>query len=219
MNEIVILIISMIMMPILYFGGLMLSKSSFSEEENINRKPFHSIWEILTLTVSELLIIKLWYSNIYKTESKLYFAMLFIALALITTICITDIWEHIVSNRLLLIGLCLGLLIIGIYFLADMKTAVGFLTGAAIGFVFCLLCFGMVYLATKGGLGAGDVKLCVLLGLIMTDKFVVKTLLYACIVSALYSIFMLIRKKLDRHSSFPFVPFIYIGMAITIILG
>ena len=215
----IILVLSLLLFPALYFLGMRISRQSFEKEENKLKKPISSVWEIIVFCSAELLTAKLWFRFIYETDDKLLFSMLFLALSLTAVVCVTDLRENLVSNKLLLLYLSLFVIITGIFFLRDIDAATEFLKSAAVGFVFCLLCFGVVYLVTRGGLGAGDVKLVILLGYAMTERYIVKALLLGCLISAVYSIYMLIRKKLTRHSAYPFVPFIYAGVALSIILS
>ena len=93
------------------------------------------------------------------------------------------------------------------------------LASMIIGFIFCVVSFGLSYILSRGSLGSGDVKLAVLLGIFLTGEYVVGTIFYGCIMSALFSIVQLYRKKLTRKDAIPFVPFLYIGLIITYLVG
>ncbi len=214
-----ILILSICLIPIIYIAGIVISKGSFALETNTGKKPLRSVTEIVLLVVSILLSIKLWYSFIISTNDKLSFAMFYLSLILVFIVSVTDIWENLVSNRVLLIFLCIFVLILGVFFFVSEASTIEYLKGSAIGIVFSVLCFGVVYLATKGGLGAGDVKLALVISFAIRDTYAIKVFFFGCVAAAIYSVTMLVRKKLSRHSTFPFVPFIFIGMGLAIILG
>ena len=70
-----------------------------------------------------------------------------------------------------------------------------------------------------GCLGAGDVKLALVMGLYLTGEYVVGAVFYGCIASAAYSLVQLARKKLSRKDTIPFVPFLYLGLIIRYLVG
>ena len=68
-------------------------------------------------------------------------------------------------------------------------------------------------------MGAGDVKLSLLMGLYLSVEYVVGAIVYGCLVGAVYSIVQLLRKKLSRKDMIPFVPFLYAGLIIRYLIG
>ena len=68
-------------------------------------------------------------------------------------------------------------------------------------------------------MGAGDVKLALVMGLYLTGEYVVGAVFYGCIASAAYSLVQLARKKLSRKDTIPFVPFLYLGLIIRYLVG
>ena len=134
--------------------------------------------------------------------------------AFMTVFCMTDYWERIVPNRLLLILLFLLILYLGFLGIRDMDAVMGLLVPMVLGFVFCAVSFGLGYLLSHGSMGAGDVKLSLVMGLSLTGSYVVGTVLYGCIAAAAFSLVQLMRKKLTRKDTIPFVPFLYLGLVI-----
>ncbi|WP_034448917.1 prepilin peptidase [Butyrivibrio sp. AE2032] len=72
---------------------------------------------------------------------------------------------------------------------------------------------------TKGGLGAGDIKLYAALGFLCGANMAVFSLFFALIVSALVSLILLISKKKKLRDSFPLGPFVCFGFGLSIILS
>lgn len=72
---------------------------------------------------------------------------------------------------------------------------------------------------TRGGLGAGDIKLYAALGFLCGVNTVVFALFFALVLSAVLSIILLILKKKKFRDSFPMGPFVCLGCGLTIILS
>lgn len=89
------------------------------------------------------------------------------------------------------------------------------LMGALIG----ILVFGICYLVSRGGMGAGDVKLMAVLGFYVGRSVIMSVMILAVLSSAIYSIVNLIRKKTSLKAEIPFAPFIMIGTILAMALG
>ena len=86
------------------------------------------------------------------------------------------------------------------YFLA----AVG-----AVGFL------GLLYLITKGkGMGLGDVKLAVFMGLFLGGQKTILAFYVAFVIGALVSLILMIFKKANRKTLIPFGPFLILGILV-----
>lgn len=205
--------------PILYWGILQWYMPDFSEEKNKERKLFKTIPEFLVLIASEAAAIKIWHSYTTETITSITFTLLYIVLVIMTILCMIDFWEKIVPNKILLMLIAAGIMAIGFHGVGDMEVVINIIPSVILGFIFCLIAFGTVYIISKGSLGSGDVKLAMLLGVFLTGEYVVKTIFYGCLISALFSMVQLLRKKISRKDELPFVPFLYIGLIITYIVG
>lgn len=88
--------------------------------------------------------------------------------------------------------------------------------------IFALVVGLLLFIAaklTKGGLGAGDIKLFTALTFMCGLQSVFFTLLFSLLASALFSIVLLILKKKKLRDCFPMAPFILFGFGLTIILS
>lgn len=80
------------------------------------------------------------------------------------------------------------------------------------GFLMGGLLLLVVAMATKGGVGGGDIKLCALLGIIAGPQGILLTLLIAAALAMTAGgIFRLVTK--EKLQSIPFVPFLAVGFS------
>lgn len=89
------------------------------------------------------------------------------------------------------------------------------IAGAIIGFVIIFL----IIILSKGGMGAGDLKLFTILGIVLGFKGVLLTFFLATLFGALVSIILLLSGKVNRKTPVPFGPFICIAACITYFYG
>jgi leader peptidase (prepilin peptidase)/N-methyltransferase len=88
--------------------------------------------------------------------------------------------------------------------------------GAVFGFVF----FEFLILVTRGkGIGMGDVKLALPLGLLFGWPDIIPVIMYAFILGALVGIFLIISKKTTMKGALPFGPFLAFGAAFIFFCG
>ncbi len=113
-------------------------------------------------------------------------------------------------RKLSLIVLLSGVLPLAAGFLCEREIHIILLAaGAAVGVIFVI-----ISRVTEDSFGYGDSILIVITGGFLGFWNILSLLAAAFSMAALFSIFMLIRKKFHRKSSFPFVPFLtaaYIG--------
>ena len=213
------IIAGMILLPIIYTALLLWCRMDFKNPENRSGKPLHSLAETVVIAVSEAAVFRVWYMGGMEGFHDLQFTLLYVMLAGLTLFCVTDLREWVVPNKVLLLLLLLFVLILGVYGLADMDTVTEKLPAVVSGLLFTVICFGLGYLLSRKSMGAGDVKLALVMGLYMTGEYVVGAVLYGCLAGAAYAILQLTRKKLSRNDAIPFVPFLYMGTVIRYWMG
>lgn len=209
----------MILMPLLYWGSMMLYRSSFQEEKNQNRTPLRSLPEIIVMSAAEIALVRIWYALGRCTITDMTFELLFVMLTAMTVLCMTDYWERVVPNRILLLLLLLFIIILGLQGVRDMSVVMSALPSVVLGLLFCMISFGLGYLISHRNMGAGDVKLALIMGLYLTGEYVVGAIFYGCVISAVFSVVQLSRKKLSRKDMIPFVPFLYAGLIARYLVG
>jgi leader peptidase (prepilin peptidase)/N-methyltransferase len=89
------------------------------------------------------------------------------------------------------------------------------LLGAAIGGVL----FGLIYLLWKGGMGAGDIKLALMLGAFLTYPLVIPWFLLSFLVGAVGGIVGMAVFKLKGKSAIPFGPYMAVAALIVAFWG
>ncbi len=217
--EYITLAAGMILMPCLYSGALLLCRPSFKEDKNKKSPPFGTAAEYAVMLSSELAFIRIWLALGKCSLGDLRFQLLYVMLTAMAVLCVTDLKERIVPNRLLLVLIFLFIILFGRQSILDMDEALGMLPSIVLGLLFCMISFGMGYLLSHGSMGAGDIKLSLVMGLYLTGEYVVGAVLYGCIAGAVFSIVQLCRKKLTRKDTIPFVPFLFIGVIIRYLIG
>lgn len=87
-------------------------------------------------------------------------------------------------------------------------------SGIVAPIVGCLLCGLFLLLGnklSKGGIGAGDVKLLAVMGFVLGAYAVFTTLIFALIVCSIFAATVMITGKMTIRQSVPFGPFLYVG--------
>lgn len=142
------------------------------------------------------------------SAAELLFLWLFCCLLVLQSIL--DYHYQLLADELtLLLGLA-GLVYSGLF--ADLASS---LLGGAAGLGILLL----VYLASRGGMGFGDVKLAAALGLWLGSGKVFTGLLLAFVLGGLTGTALLLMQAKDRQSAIAFGPFLCIGAACALFYG
>lgn len=96
----------------------------------------------------------------------------------------------------------------------------------AVGILECVITaiVGMLFLLaasklTRGGIGYGDIKLLGAVAFLCGLRAFIYSLLLGMIVCALFAIALLILKKKKMKDELPLAPFIFVGFAVSILLG
>ena len=98
------------------------------------------------------------------------------------------------------------------YWMSIAISAIGGFLIAGGMFLFC-------YIITKGGIGAGDVKLFSVLGLYTGSGAIFSVIFLTVLFAAVYNSINLLRKKTDLKQEIPFAPFIFWGSVVAMLLG
>jgi len=153
------------------------------------------------------------------TNNLVDFAKLLFLCPLLACAALTDLCLRIVPNLLIAIGLSIRLIcyvLEFVFYRGQFKALlISDLIGFGIGFGLLLI----VSLITKHGLGFGDVKLFGVIGLMASGWGTFSILFASLVLSALTSIALLAAKRKDRKGTIPFVPFVFAGYLITVLLA
>lgn len=139
-----------------------------------------------------------------------------VMLVLMSIFAFIDKEKSEVPDSLLSISLLLWVVMVGGYIVVYREEGIALLLfslgGALLGGLIFLIC----YLVTKGQVGGGDVKLSFIMGLFLTIERILPAIIYGTLICSICSIILLIMKKTTLKSSIPLVPFLHIGVCITL---
>lgn len=166
--------------------------------------PKYLLFELLTaclFTISPIVV---------GWSKELLIALLLISLVIIVSI--SDLHKMLIPNKvLLLFGMTTFIVRLFIPTIPWWDAYVGALLG-----------FGLLYLiavVSKGGIGGGDIKLFAVLGLFVGVKGVLLTLFLATFLGMLFSLVLIIMRKLKHKQPMPFAPFIGLASLISYTYG
>ncbi len=143
-------------------------------------------------------------------EAELFIAILFVSMSMI--IFVSDLHYMLIPNKILLFFLPLFIIVRLVYPLTPWWTTI---IGALIGFVLV----AVIILASRGGMGAGDMKLLAILGIVLGVEKVLLTFLLACFGGALIGIILLGFGQIKQRQPIPFAPFILLASMIAYFYG
>jgi len=133
-------------------------------------------------------------------------------IAIFTVIFFIDLEQGIIPNRV--IYPAAGVAVLLSLFLPE----VGLLRALIGGILGFGLIFG-IYLAARGGMGSGDVKLAGLIGLAAGFPAVVPSLLLACLGGGITTFILLGLRRKQRKDPVPFGPFLAVGALAGLLWG
>ena len=187
-------------------------------------------WRVLIVEVSGGLIFALSYWRFAASIEPDNYAALFITAfwGCIFLVIIFIDWERkLILNRITYPAAIVALIILGIEtllpeieilgernFVPDTVILSG-LVGGAIGFMF----FFIVFIINPRGMGMGDIKLALLIGLVTGFPLVIPGLLIGIIIGGIAAIVLLMFKLKARKDVIPYGTFLAIGPIITLFWG
>jgi prepilin signal peptidase PulO-like enzyme (type II secretory pathway) len=131
---------------------------------------------------------------------------------------VTDIKVHLIPNRVLMVLFLLWIAVEGVYLITEIENGFSLLCRSLVGAFIGGIIFFLCYLLSKGQLGAGDVKLAFIMGLFLTGERIIGAIFYGTVLCCFFSIVQLIRKKLTLKDGVPLVPFMYMGVLVTLFI-
>lgn len=152
-------------------------------------------------------------------KSIIELALSFMLLWGMGVLTVTDYKKKIVPNKILLIILILWAVITAGSLIISVDLTLAMLTQSAIGGAVGGGMFLLSFLITKGQMGAGDVKLAFLLGLYLGAPRVLMAALIGTVLCFLFSMTMVLLKKMKLKDTVPMVPFLAIGVWIILLIS
>ena len=124
-----------------------------------------------------------------------------------------------IPNKILLAMLAARTVILTIEWLLVPSMGMALLISSIIGMLLGGGMFLLAHFLSRGGVGMGDVKLFAVIGWYVGGSSVMPLVFLTAVVSAVYSIVMLILKKVKLKEEIPFAPFVLAGTILTMALG
>ncbi|WP_461180688.1 prepilin peptidase [Virgibacillus kimchii] len=143
-------------------------------------------------------------------QMELVTSLLLVSMLMI--ILVSDLKYMVIPNKVLLFFLPL-LIIMRI--IVPLETWYSSIAGALTGFFLLTL----IILVSRGGMGAGDMKLFVLLGLLLGMDKLLLAFFLSCLLGAVIGVLLIIVKRVQRKQPVPFGPFIAIASLISYFYG
>lgn len=141
---------------------------------------------------------------------ELIISLLLISMLMI--ILVTDITTMLIPNKILLFFLPF---FIGMRFIVPLDPWWSPLLGSVIG----LMIVFVIIFVSRGGMGAGDMKLFAVLGIVLGYKNILLAFFLSCLIGALVGMGLLLFKIIDRKQPVPFGPYIVVATLITYFHG
>jgi len=127
-------------------------------------------------------------------------------------IFVIDLEHHLILNKVVYPGIVVAF---AFSFVWPELGVLGALIGGAVGFAFLFL----PYLVYPRGMGMGDVKLALMIGLMAGWRGALVALLMAALVGGLLSLFLLLFRLKRRGEGIPFGPFLAVAAMVALLWG
>jgi leader peptidase (prepilin peptidase) / N-methyltransferase len=163
--------------------------------------------------VGAVVLVGLWAANLAVHHSTVQTVLGFVLIAVLVQVTISDLEERRIKNRVTFPA-AVAAVVIGVI-LHPSGVPAQLVAGVATGAFLTLFA-----LLSRGGLGMGDAKLGVVLGLYLSHE-VLLALVVGLVASALFSIGVLIARGISagRKTAIPLGPFLALGGVVAVLAG
>ncbi|MGM8366290.1 prepilin peptidase [Virgibacillus sp. W0181] len=141
---------------------------------------------------------------------ELIIVLFFVSMLMI--LFVSDITYMVIPNKVLLFFLPIFILL---RYIKPLDPWWSSILGAVTGFVIIAL----VIVLSRGGMGAGDMKLFGVIGIVLGFSKVLFTFLFACMVGAIIGVGLLLLEKIERKQPIPFGPYIIFAAFVSYFYG
>lgn len=146
----------------------------------------------------------------YGFTMELITSLLLVSMLMI--IVVSDIKYMLIPNKVLLFFLPLFVIL---RIITPLDPWWSSLTGAISG----LGIIAIIILISRGGMGAGDMKLFAVLGIVLGFKNVLLTFFLSCIIGSVFGVVLILIKFIKRNQPVPFGPYIVLATLLTYFYG
>ncbi len=144
-------------------------------------------------------------------------AMALIILGTMAFLAYTDGRQRRIPNKVLWPVALIWPMLMAIALFADREAAYGLILNGIVGALIAGGAFLLCYIIVRGKLGAGDVKMAALMGLYLGSDKISTALIAGIVISAIYSVIMILAKKLTVKDGLPMAPFLFLGTIIALL--
>ncbi|WP_027089404.1 prepilin peptidase [Thomasclavelia saccharogumia] len=216
-----LLMIILIMLFLYIFSSSYLQYDELKNEFNFQIKDCFKINKENVLVFVQILLLGIFgycmFADLNLDYTGLYKYVIVITIIFLAVII--DIKKRIIPNKLCVILLLVVMLFDCYQIFLQLENAkvfsLSFLFGGGIAFVI----FFISMLISRGGIGAGDVKLITIIGLCVGSTNILNVIFYTLLASFIYSIVMLVLRKVKLKDFIAMAPFIYIGMLANFVIS
>ena len=173
-----------------------------------------SFWGVFILNFIVVVIYSIYR---YSLDGSWRYMLFVLSVAYMGILALTDLHKLVIPNIVIVVALAVWIVIISISLLTDIEAGMEVLGVSLGGGLFAGIAFLMCYFVSRRTLGGGDIKMAAVLGLYVGGQYILLTLFAGIFVCAIYSVVMLIRKKITLKDGVPLAPFLYLGTIVTLL--
>lgn len=144
----------------------------------------------------------------YQFGWSMQFVLSILLTSLLSILVMSDLAYMLIPNKILLFFLPISLIV---RYLSPLENWYNPIIGGFVGFFLLFV----IFLASRQGMGAGDVKLFGVLGIFLGPLHVVIALFVSAFVGSIIGLGLLGLKRVERKQPIPFVPSIAVGTLLT----
>ena len=202
---------------ILYYIKYEMDKSQEEVLQNFVRKEKGSILFLILMMILDIALAV--FLHLFYPDNTIFTNLKCVILIVILSVtAVTDFKHHLIPNPVIIAGLVMRLVIaltevftMGSSYFSVLKTDL-------ISLAFPVFLFLMGTFVVKNGIGMGDIKLILVMGLFQGFYGVIVSLFLALLGAMVIAIILLITKKKGRKDAIPFGPALLFGAFLAIIL-
>lgn len=155
--------------------------------------------------------------NIFQGNNMVFYLKRVCLLCVLWPIAYTDIKEYRIPNKFIALGLIYRILIVFVELWMGEPIVASLISELAAAGIL-LVATGLCRLCIKNAIGAGDMKLFIVMGLLLGLEGMWSAVFLSLIVSFFIAVFVLVTKKKSRNDNIPFGPAITLGTYLSIML-
>ncbi len=200
---------------VLYVALLMLEKKyELGVTSGSNIISSKIVWAVMAVNAVIVAIYTLYRFN----DDGIWRYMLFVlATAFMGILAVTDGKKKVIPNAVVLAALGVFVVIITTGILTDSEEGIRQLGISLAGGIFAGLAFLICYVISRKAIGGGDIKMATVLGLYVGAQYILMDLFAGIVCCAIYSIVMIIRKKMTVKDGVALAPFLYLGTLLVLL--